>query len=235
MLSDQQTVEAIFRTVQAFNARENKTWRAWVKNSFSSPENLASIWLPAFFFLLAVGLAFSYRWLQRPWVIVGAYVTLIPMYVSIIVGQFISIWTEAKPLYRKGYVGVIVGNAAKWGESDVQHVHALSQYQRHDIQYVLVELKAERAAWERRVGTLVGAQEKIGIIPGLVGLSAALLPQFKGVQVPSWIVGLAFGTPLLYFLGLWSHYAMMNLDRVIMLLELVIATHPTPDEASSIC
>ena len=232
MLSDQQTIEAIFRTVQAFNVRESKTWRARVESSFTSPEDLTIMWIPLFLFLLACILAFSYRWLQHPLVIVGAYLALLLIYVSIVVGYVISFWTAAKPLYRIGYVGVIVGNASTLGESDVQHVRALSQYQRHDLQYVLVELKAERAAWERRVGTLVGAQDKIGIIPGLVGLSAALLPQFKGVQAPPWIVGLAFGTPLLYFLGLWSHFAMTHLDRVIMLLELVIATHIHPDDAS---
>jgi len=120
-------------------------------------------------------------------------------------------------------LGTIVETSRMFANADAPHVNELFKYQQQDLQYVLVELKAERGAWERRVGVLIGAQEKIGMIPGLIALIAAL-SRLQGDPLPSWVVGVVYALPVLYFFGLCSHILMTKLDRGIMLLEMVIDT-----------
>ena len=104
----------------------------------------------------------------------------------------------------------------------------LSTYTWQELQYVLVELKADRAAMERRVGTFVGAQEKIGLVPGLIALVAAIArfysPDSQGALSSPWIQGFVYGIPGGYVLGMWVHSLMTKIDRVIMLLEMIIDT-----------
>jgi hypothetical protein len=217
MLPPPDTVDAIVSIVKALN--EHKTWKVELKelkSGLSSLEALLPIWIPALLFILVCSLALIYFiWVPSPWLVVASYLLLFFIYVSIFVSQIRTISTTLS-------LNTIIENVRKLAHTDAPHVNELFKYPRQDLQYVLVELKAERVAWERRLGVLIGAQEKIGIIPGLIALFAALVrPQ--GV-VPSWIVGVAYVVPLLYFCGLWSHILMTKLDRGIMVLEMVIDT-----------
>ncbi len=122
----------------------------------------------------------------------------------------------------------MIEKVKKIAHTDASHVNQLSTYTWQELQYVLVELKAERAAMERRVGTLVGAQEKIGLVPGLIALVAAIArfysPDSQGALSSPLIQGFVYGIPALYVLGMWLHSLMAKIDRVIMLLEMIIDT-----------
>jgi len=217
MVPAHDTVDAIISTVKALN--KGKKWE--YKREFRSLPNILSIWLPITLFILGASLAFINRWVQSPWLSVVALCLLLLMYVSITVGTVIdllTLWPSMRDL-----LGTIVETSRMFANADAPHVNELFKYQQQDLQYVLVELKAERGAWERRVGVLIGAQEKIGMIPGLIALIAAL-SRLQGDPLPSWVVGVVYALPVLYFFGLCSHILMTKLDRGIMLLEMVIDT-----------
>jgi hypothetical protein len=100
-----------------------------------------------------------------------------------------------------------------------------------------VELKADRAAFERRVGTLIGAQEKIGLVPGLIALVAAIArfysPDAQGALSSPLIQGFVYGIPVLYLAGIWLHTLMSQMDRVIMLFEMIIEAKKEEEDKPS--
>jgi len=87
---------------------------------------------------------------------------------------------------------------------------------------VLVELKNQRLSLERRTGLLVGALEKVGIIPGIVALIAIYIRPELNKFPAVWVQSIAFGILAMYFMGAAAHVFMVRLDRYIMLLEMVI-------------
>jgi hypothetical protein len=139
-----------------------------------------------------------------------------------------SIWTSARRIFNS-----FIENIKAASHADASHVNELAKYTWQDLQYVLVEVKAERAAMERRVGTLIGAQEKVGLVPGLVALGAAIArfyhPGLGGAIWSPLIQGIVYGMPMLYLIGLWAHSEITKADRIIMLLEMIIDTKKSED------
>jgi hypothetical protein len=173
LLPGKDTINEIFGIVQALNDAERKLIKEESKKSYFRGERMI-FWLPAGSFLAASILAIASNWLDIKPLFQISLTILVLSYLSILLSQTIILpikfWAWLKHLVNP--LGVIVDAVRKYAETDVQHVNDFYKYETDALKYVLVQLKAERAAWERRVGMLVGALEKVGVIPGLAALIA---------------------------------------------------------------
>jgi hypothetical protein len=116
----------------------------------------------------------------------------------------------------------IINNSMEYADRDIQYVNDFYEYESSALKYVLVQVKSERAYWEKRVGSLVGALDKVGMIPALIALFAIYIrPEIKNLPA-AWVLSIGLGIILLYAVGILSHIWMTRLDRAIMLIEMVI-------------
>ena len=227
MPPEKDTLYSIFSIVKALNDAQREAIKEESKNSYFRGEKVL-MWLPIFcciagIILCAVSNLFKTKLLFQ--ISLGF---LAISYLAVTVGLFITVlmyfWTSARKSLRDPLC-FIIDNTMKCAEIDATNVNNFYKYEPEALKYVLVELKAERAAWERRVSLLLGAIDKvgiIGIIPGLLALIKSVhLALMPGFPAP-WIQAIAYATPFVYGVGLMSHVLMTRLDRFIMLIEMVI-------------
>lgn len=81
-------------------------------------------------------------------------------------------------------------------------------------------MRFEREFYEKRIGLLIGALEKLGVLPGL--LATALLVGKLGEDSPGWVRAIAYTTPIMYLLGIAAHDYAMRLERLSRILELAL-------------
>jgi hypothetical protein len=108
-------------------------------------------------------------------------------------------------------------NAKQTAQVDFHHLPELERCSRYGLENVLLEVKAEREFFERRIGLYVGAIEKVGIIPGLLALPSI----FKDANW-NWVTTVAVAMPFIYVAALRGHAYVIRLDRNVKLLELII-------------
>jgi hypothetical protein len=228
MVPDKETVEAIFRVVQELNDTQidYKATRVDTDRPFIVRFFLVSLGSALGAYACLIGaLALFSSWLNQPELAYIAGVLVFLIYL-VIYGRYLL--GQLRHQDRNWPAAVFFDRVTQYAKIDVSHVNAFSQYDVSALQYVLVELKAERAAWERRIGLFVGAAEKVGLVPGLVA-SVAALSRLPNVS-PVWLVIIAIVNLMLFGVGGQQHGLLMRLDRSIMLLELVIDTALGPKE-----
>lgn len=107
-------------------------------------------------------------------------------------------------------------------QHDLQQVCQLIGFSKETLQYVLMQYKFERNAYERRSGMLAGTIDKVGIFPALAGLVLLVSNLLKIPGVTAW--GSLLGPLLLafYFLSIATCQMTLKMDKVIALLEFCI-------------
>ncbi|MES2826297.1 MAG: hypothetical protein V4732_22070 [Pseudomonadota bacterium] len=185
--------------------------------------------LPA---LLSISVAvFSYLWNQQ-WLYTTSITALLLSYLGAILYPFISAW-----IFRESIKKIIknplipqLNIAATCINADILFLTILGKNPLLDLEIAYLEIKVERDSFEKRVGIVVGAIDKLGIAPGLL---AALISLQKLIPAGSLqlkdqpfeyqlIFILSFALPLLYIMGATAHMSIMKLDRTLKILELVI-------------
>ena len=235
MLLGKDTINEIFGIVQSLNDADRKLIKEESKKSYFRGERMLR-WLPVGSFVAAGILAILSKWLDIKPLSQVSYLILLLSYLSIILSQIIILpikfWTQRKLMVNPS--GYIIDVARKYSEADVQHVNDFYKYETYALKYALVQLKAERAAFERRVAMLVGALEKVGIIPGLAALIAIYIRPEVTKSLTEWITVIAWATPFIYGMGMQSHLHMSILDRHIMLTEMAIEAKESARPAQSL-
>jgi hypothetical protein len=225
---DKATRDKIFGIVKALFVGERKGSRTELKKEFTSLSSILSIWAPAILFIVALGIAFIYNkeWFGKPeWMRQAALWSVLGIYGSFVLGQLASIFTTITGTLNM--LPYTTDRAMKNADSNAQHVIAFYEYESEDLRYVLVQLKAERAIWKRRVSMIVGQIEKVGLLGMIPGVAAAITIYMNPNSLASpWIHEIAnaliYGTPALYVIGCVHHMLMVRFDKGIMLLEMVI-------------
>jgi hypothetical protein len=215
--------DSIFRII---NAASRFEVRARKRAQRTRPHRI-TLWLlvlleiaPA---LIAFALAFV-GWLSGSrYLFVWSRWTLLFAYLGALLYPILSVWVHRKSLWSvlKHPFGVLLGNAMSTAAVDMLYLPRLMRKPLDKLEVVMIELKAERDSFERRISLVVGAIEKVGLAPGLLATIISLQNLKPGQS--KWIYGLAYGTPLLYIFGAVAHFLVMRLDRMTKLLELAIA------------
>jgi hypothetical protein len=102
---------------------------------------------------------------------------------------------------------------------NLQYVERLSTCEAAAIQYVLTHYEAERIAFEKRCGILVGSIEKIGFFPALAGLGTLSISLSKLPAMQAWANALIFLIFAFYILSTAAFAMTQRQDRVISLLK----------------
>lgn len=142
---------------------------------------------------------------------------VIGMMCSSIVGGTPFLWRLRKAPYEPFLKLVELST-----EKDLPIIDELSRCSKEAVQYVLIQYKQERNAFERRTGMLAGAIDKVGIFPALAGLVITVSNLVKASDSAGW--GSFFGPLLLilYVQALSAVQMTQKMDRVIALLEFSI-------------
>jgi len=92
---------------------------------------------------------------------------------------------------------------------------------KQDLEVVLLEVVAEKEAFEKRIALLVGSIDKIGLAPGLLALFLSM-NKLKDIEV-DWVLAIAYAIPIFYGFGVFSHILATKMSRHITILEYVIS------------
>jgi hypothetical protein len=147
---------------------------------------------------------------------------LLLAYVATLVQPFIFAWSNRRVLVAaaRSPIGLLFDNACAAARVDSLLLPHLLRRSVEQLEFVLLELKAERGFFERRLSLVVGAIEKVGLGPGLLAAGISL-SNIKADQ-PEWVSALAYATPILYVFGVGAHFLLMRLDRFVKLTELAV-------------
>ncbi|MEE4918957.1 hypothetical protein V2K23_06035 [Pseudomonas alliivorans] len=112
---------------------------------------------------------------------------------------------------------------------DEQFLPLLTALSSHTLALGVLELKNERSRFERRLRLATGVLQNIGIVPGLLALSAGLISLCKTllgmgsfVIYLDWVFTLAAVNLFLYLLCGYAQTVLTRDDRMIALTELAI-------------
>ena len=148
---------------------------------------------------------------------------LLLFYVATLVQPFVFAWANRRVLVAaaKNPIGLLFDNANATARVDSLLLPHLLRHSTEHLELLLLELKAEKEFFERRLSLIVGAIEKVGLGPGLLASGIS----FSNIKVdqPEWVSALAYATPVLYVLGVGAHFLLMRLDRFVKLTELVVS------------
>lgn len=150
-------------------------------------------------------------------------VLLLLSYLATLAYPFLLAWTNRRALSAavKNPLSILLQNASATAAVDARVMPRLVRYPVEDLELLLLEVKAEKEFYERRISLVVGAIEKIGLGPGLLAAGVSL-SNLKSDQ-PEWISALAYATPILYLFGMAAHFFLMRLDRLVKVVELAVS------------
>ena len=103
---------------------------------------------------------------------------------------------------------------------DHNKLSSLADTENEVINQIRRHLISEKESFERRVGVLVGALEKVGLIPGLVTLYLAWAKVMgKSISVDPWLAVSVF---TLYFIAFYCHHLFSRMERYIGTIDEII-------------
>lgn len=148
---------------------------------------------------------------------------LLLSYLATLIHPFLIAWINRRAFIAaiKDPIGLLFENASAATAVDARLLPRLVRTPIEHLELLLLELKAEKEFFERRLSLVVGSIEKIGLGPGLLAAGVSLA-NIKTDQ-SDWIGALAYAMPVLYAFGVAAHFLLMRLDRFVKLAELAVA------------
>jgi hypothetical protein len=166
----------VLRTASRFEIRQRK-------RSFRSPAYIVwwgiGIQIGLYAFALAVGLSRPVLGAPAWFVYIAAYALLLS-YIAALATPLVAVlftvrlyWRQIKEVIKNPIV-IPLWHAGIKANVDANFLSIIMRRPLEDIEFVLLEVKAEREFFEQRVSLIVGVIEKIGVIGIVPGLLAAL-------------------------------------------------------------
>jgi len=216
-------IESIYRIIKAINTHEVKQLNAkqkTKKNRFLFRLYFEIIVFP---FCLAVILGLSKKYFGAPeWVTAPGLLALLLSYIGIIVHPIVSAAMNKNELCKsiKKPFSTMLDNSKKSTLVDNKFIKYLENKNIESLQLVYSKVSLEKKEFEKRVSLVIGAIEKIGILPGILA-SVITVAKFDD-KTPGWIYSIAYATPILYLFGAFAHVIISKLERMALVLEFVI-------------
>lgn len=167
------------------------------------------------------------RWLGGPeWIGNVALLSIAVCYLgilyTILIHPLLMLWFNRVTVVKtlRNPLFPILDNARMRSESDWLYLRHFRRQRVDILEHVLLELRAERDAFETRLGLVIGAITKIGILPGLVAISATL-SDLDSTQL-DWVYTISCANIFFYLLGFVMHQQLSGWNRAIMLVAKVL-------------
>ena len=173
--------------------------------------------------ILAILLAALVALLSAPrWLLFCSISLLLLSYLAIFLYPLLGAWLyrgSIKAFCSAPFSRLLSFNVEPPMEVDMAHFPELVNLPPLPLQLGILELKSERASFEKRLSLLSGQVDKIGLIPGLLATLATIA---KLGDQPSWVYALAYATVPLFLFAFTVHMTLIRYDRMIALLELAL-------------
>ncbi|HIP68144.1 MAG TPA: hypothetical protein EYH06_06065 [Chromatiales bacterium] len=158
-------------------------------------------------------------WFQLIWalLIVSAYFSL--------VAHAIALSFESRKEIKKfsrNPLDLILTQIKQDSIDDIALLNKLLVFEVPFLEYVNRQVKAERVAFERRVGVISGALEKVGILPGIISATVAIHKIYSNEGLPVYIQYIVIAILILYCFSIYFHHLFNRMDRYILVLETAI-------------
>lgn len=209
--------ESIYRAISWISARENETKETWIEELIKAPNLQYAISIVLIVVSILGGILGKILSLEL--IILISMISLILGYLGLLLSPFVLALYYRKDIAKfiRNPLSIIIDNAKKNHHADTMFVQYLNSRDNKALEISLIEMKAERAAFEKRVALIIGMIDKVGLLPGIVAIFVSL-PKIKAIDI-DWVLAIAYAMPFLYFLGLWSHFLMSKMSRHISLME----------------
>lgn len=219
---DRSTVESLYQLAEEISDKEIKE-----RKNINKKEDRRIfsyfVWICLAPFSAAVTLALANKWyFKEPFLGNVALFFLLFSYLAIMIQPFHSVWIFRKSIFRsiKNPFSVILNNSKIIASADNVLVEKLLDRPIEHLSFLRLELKAEKNALLKRISLVIGAIEKIGLLPGILALLVTL--GRLGKSQPEWVYILAYVTPVFYVFGIVMHSLISRIERINMLIEYAI-------------
>lgn len=161
---------------------------------------------------------------------IAALAALLFGHLGLIGVPFVGIWFYRKP------IGVFIRNPLIPQQSNASTIYAvfehfipvLAERSKTELDLALASLRVERDALEKRTGLIVGAIEKVGVMPSMLSAVLALTKLISDNS--AWTdlyVSVAYVLVGFYAIGVLAHASIIRLDKTMRLFELAISKKKT--------
>lgn len=185
-------------------------------------------------FVLAIGALISWKYCgASESVRIAGLAILLLLYIATLAHPFIIAWVNRRAVLAaaKEPMNLLLQNANVTATVDGRVLPRLLRKPLDHLELFLLEIKAEKEFFERRISLTIGSIEKIGMGPGLLAAGVSL-SNVKSIQ-SEWVLALAYATPILYLFGVAAHFLLMRLDRYVKLIELAVSRKKSLTSLSS--
>ncbi len=151
------------------------------------------------------------------------FILLILFYLGALSYPLLFAWLNRRNLVEviNNPLSPIIQNANVTTIVDARLMARLLKHKVEDLELLLLEIRGEKEFFGRRLSLVVGAIDKIGLGPGLLAVAVTFY-SVESCQI-GWIVALAYTIPILYLFGFAAHFYLMQLDRIVKVVELSVA------------
>jgi hypothetical protein len=168
-------------------------------------------------FLGAINYCFNVPILGKVALIVLLIYYLVALAVPLVTG-----WLLRRPIKEamRNPAAAMLWNARMTAAVDARILPKIMRQPLENISFVLLEMRAEKENFERRMSLTVGAIESVGLFPGVLAtlLSLQQLPGYGSL----WIRSLTYALPIIYVFAVYGRLYSMRIGRLLGILELAV-------------
>ncbi|MGH1439761.1 MAG: hypothetical protein ACRBBR_06595 [Cellvibrionaceae bacterium] len=222
-------IESIFQSIVHLNEKERAAVKQ--KNELSNQRmNRLYIWGVGVPLVLATTVGMTNKLtIQSDILNVAALLLLVLVYVGILALPFCEIISHRKDIIRffKNPFKRMILNIKENTESDTQYISVFNEKSIDTLRFIKSQIELEKDTLMKKLGLILGAVEKVGLLPGILALLAMLSKLEAGQS--EWVYALAYSIPFLHILGLALHSYIFQLNRVLLSLEHIIEIKENED------
>lgn len=122
--------------------------------------------------------------------------------------------------YLKNPISIVIQNSRETAQTDIKYIKFLISKDEALLKFLILELRKEQDAMRRRLSVISGSIEKVGLLPGALGLIIAIQSSVDSINSIGSVI--AFSILFLYLLEVPQNQAMSQLNRIVRLVEFVI-------------
>ena len=162
---------------------------------------------------------------------VVSWISLSFSYVALLIYPVVGVVLHLDSLKRvlsAPFSSLVELNVKSVMQIDAQHLSDLEGLSIETLKLGALELRNERASFEKRTHMVAGALDKVGIFPGLLALAVGISSMVKlfdgaGISIHmEWIFILAIANVFFFMLSGYVQIMLVKYDRMVAITELAI-------------
>ena len=209
--------ESIYRALTNLSAREAKPKKIINKSILNKPDilSISVILISLIVFIIA-------SILKNKILVNISVIILFIGYAGLLLSPIYLAFYHRKKLCKnvKNPLGVIINNAKQSHDLDSKYINYFVSKEKEALERVFLELNSEKESFATRVSLIIGAIEKVGLFPGVIAFFITL-SKIDNIEF-DWVLTIAYAIPILYFMGVYSHFLINRMNRHIELIKYAI-------------